>query len=82
MKSFALAAALVTASALGALAQQAPVQLSSAIQTQIRAWVPGVDLTNLTTAQYARIVSLFASPDNLSGGSDPAGQVRAILNAQ
>jgi invasion protein IalB len=82
MKRFALAAALVAATAAGAFAQQSSVPLSSAISTQIMAWVPNADLSNLTNAQYAQIVSLFANSDNLRTGNDPVGQVKVILNAQ
>lgn len=82
MKRIALVTALVAATASGAFAQQAPVQLSSAIQSQILSWVPNADLSSLTNAQYAQIVSLFANSDNLRVGNDPAGQVKVILNAQ
>ncbi len=82
MKSILLASALIVASVTGAVAQTAPVALSSAVQSQILNWVPGADLTNITTSQYAQIVSLFSSSDNLRTGNDPAGQVKAILNAQ
>lgn len=82
MKRIALVTALVAATATGAFAQQSPVQLSSAIQSQILNWVPDADLSNLTNAQYARIVTLFSSSDNLRAGNDPAGQVKVILNAQ
>jgi hypothetical protein len=83
MKNVILAAALVAASAVTASAQEAaPVALSSAIQSQILNWVPDADLSNLTNAQYARLVTLFTSSDNLRSGEDPANQVRVILNAQ
>ncbi len=82
MKSILLASALIVASVTGAVAQTAPVALSSAIQSQIQTWVPGADLSSITTSQYAQIVSLFSSSDNLRAGNDPAGQVKAILNAQ
>lgn len=82
MKRILLATALIAAAATGAVAQTAPVALSSAIATQIEAWVPGADLTSITTSQYAQIVSLFSSSDNLRTGNDPIGQVKAILNAQ
>lgn len=82
MKRILLATALIAAAATGAVAQTAPVALSSAIATQIEAWVPGADLTSITTSQYAQIVSLFSSSDNLRAGNDPIGQVKAILNAQ
>jgi hypothetical protein len=82
MKRIALVTALVAATASGAFAQQAPVELSSAIQSQILTWVPDADLSNLTNSQYARLVSLFASSDNLGAGDNPIGQVKVILNAQ
>lgn len=82
MKSFILASALIAAAATGAVAQTAPVALSSAIESQILTMVPGADLSNLTTAQYAQIVSLFSNSEDLSAGSNPAGAVKAILNAQ
>jgi hypothetical protein len=82
MKRIALATALIAVAATGAFAQQAPVQLSSAIQSQIMTWIPGADLSNLSNVQYAQIVSLFANSDNLSAGNNPAGQVKVILNAQ
>jgi hypothetical protein len=82
MKSLVLAATMIAAVASGAIAQTSTVALSSAIESQIRQWVPGADLTSLTTMQYAQIVSLFASSDNLRTGNDPVGQVKVILNAQ
>ena len=82
MKSLVLASALVAASAFGAFAQEAPVALSSAITAQIMSLVPDADLSNLTNAQYAQLVSLFANSDNLSAGSNPAGAVKAIITAQ
>lgn len=83
MKSFILATALVSASAFSAAAQEAaPVALSSAIQSQILSWVPDADLSNLSTSQYARIVTLFSKSENLRAGEDPAGQIKVILNAQ
>ncbi|MDP3197012.1 hypothetical protein [Tabrizicola sp.] len=83
MKSFALATALVVASAFTASAQEAaPVALSSAIQSQILNWVPDADLSNLTNSQYARIVTLFSKSENLRAGEDPVNQVKVILNAQ
>lgn len=83
MKSLVLAATMIAAVASGAVAQTSSVSLSSAIESQILQWVPNADLSNLTTMQYAQIVSLFASSDNLRAGNDPAGQVKIILsNAQ
>jgi hypothetical protein len=82
MKRFLLASALIAAAATGAVAQTSPVALSSAIQAQIQQWVPGADLSNLTTAQYAQIVSLFSSSENLRAGNDPQGALKVILNAQ
>ena len=82
MKHFILASALIAAAATGAVAQTAPVALSSAIESQILTMVPGADLSNLTNAQYAQLVSLFSNSDDLSAGSNPTGAVKAILNAQ
>lgn len=82
MKRIALVAALVAATASGAFAQQAPVQLSSAIESQILTWIPTADLSNLTNVQYAQIVSLFANSENLHTGNDPVSQIKIILNAQ
>ena len=82
MKHFILASALIAAAATGAVAQTAPVALSSAIESQIMTMVPGADLSNLTNSQYARLVTLFSSSDNLRTGNDPVGAVKVILNAQ
>ena len=82
MKRFILATALVAISAVGVSAQTSSVQVSSAIASQVAALVPGADVSNLTTAQYARLVGLFASTDNLRAGNNPAGAVKVILNAQ
>jgi hypothetical protein len=82
MKRIVLAAALAGAAATGAFAQQATVPLSSAIQSQILAWIPDADLSNLTSAQYAQIVSLFSSSENLRAGNNPSGQVEVILGIQ
>jgi hypothetical protein len=82
MKSFILASALIAAAATGAVAQTAPVALSSAIVSQIQTMVPGADLSNLSNAQYAQFVSLFSNSEDLSAGNNPVGAVKAILNAQ
>ena len=83
MKRIALAAALVAATAAGAFAQQAPVQLSSAIQSEILSVLPSADLSSLTNAQYAQLVTLFADSENTRTPSDTAQGVKAILsNAQ
>lgn len=83
MKNLILVSALVAASAFGAVAQEAPFALSSAIQSQILTLVPSADLSNLTTEQYAQLVGLFSNSDNLRAGSDPAGAIKVILsNAQ
>jgi hypothetical protein len=82
MKRIVLASALVAASAFGAVAQESPVMLSSAIQSQILTMVPGADLSELTTSQYARLVTLFSTSENLRVGNDPAGQIKVILGAQ
>lgn len=82
MKHILLATALITAGAAGAFAQTSPVMLTSAVQSQILTWVPGADLSSLTTSQYARLVYLFSTSENLRTGNDPVGQVRVILGAQ
>jgi hypothetical protein len=82
MKSFVLASALVAASAVGAFAQEAPVALSSAISAQILTLVPDADLSTLSNAQYAQLVSLFSNSENLSAGSNPTGAIQVILGAQ
>jgi hypothetical protein len=83
MKRIALIAALASVTATGAFAQQAPVALSSAIQSQIAMLVPGADLSSLTNAQYAQLVTFFADSENLRTASGTAQGVKAILsNAQ
>jgi hypothetical protein len=82
MKRIVLATALIAASAFGAVAQEAPVMLSSAIQSQILTLVPSADLSGLSNVQYAQLVTLFSNSENLSAGSNPAGAVEAILGAQ
>ena len=82
MKRILLATAIVATTAAGAFAQSTPVMLTSAIEAQVMTYVPGADLSNLTTSQYARLVSLFASSDNLRAGENPTGAVKVILNAQ
>lgn len=59
MKSFALASAFVALSALGAVAQEAPVALPSSISAQILNLGPGADLTALTNVQYAQLGHLL-----------------------
>jgi hypothetical protein len=82
MKHLLLASALIAVSGYAAVAQDAPVPLSAAITAQIMTLVPDADLSSLTNAQYAQLVSLFANSDNLSSGSNPAGAVKAIIGAQ
>jgi hypothetical protein len=82
MKSFVLASALLAATAVAAVAQEAPVALSSAITSQIMTLVPDADLSNLTNVQYAQLVTLFSNSENLSAGSNPAGAIKAIIGAQ
>lgn len=80
MKRIALATALVAATAAGAFAQQSPVPLTSAIQSEILTVLPSADLSNLTTAQYAQIVTFFADRENTRTASGTAQGVEAILN--
>lgn len=83
MKHVILASALVAFSAVGVMAQEAPVALSSAITSQIMTLVPDADLSSLTTAQYAQLVSLFSNSENLSSdGANPARAIEAILGVQ
>jgi hypothetical protein len=82
MKRIILASALVAASAFGAVAQNAPVMLSSAIQSEILTLIPGADLSNLTNAQYAQLVTFFTDSENTRTASGTAQGVKAILNAQ
>lgn len=83
MKRFVLASALVALSAVGAVAQQAPVALPSSIAAQIMTLVPDADLSSLTTSQYAQIVTFFADSENTTTASGTAQGVKAILsNAQ
>jgi hypothetical protein len=83
MKRIALVTALVAATASGAFAQQAPVQLSSAIQSEILSVLPSADLSALTNSQYAQIVTFFADSENTRTASGTAQGVNAILtNAQ
>jgi hypothetical protein len=81
MKRIVLAWTLFSLSALGAIAQNAPVGLSAALQSQILMLVPSADLSSLTNVQYAQLVSLFSNSDNVSAGANPVGAVKAILNA-
>jgi hypothetical protein len=83
MKRIALIAALVAASATGTFAQQAPVALSSAIQSEILAVVPNADLSNLTNSQYAELVTFFINSENTRTAAGTAQGVKSILsNAQ
>ena len=83
MKRIALVTALVAATAGGAFAQQAPVALSSAIQSEILSVLPGADLSALSTAQYAQLTVFFSNSENTRTASDVAQGVQAILsNAQ
>jgi hypothetical protein len=82
MKHLLLASALVAVSGFAAIAQEAPVPLSAALTAQILRLVPDADLSNLTNAQYAQLVSLFSNSENLSSGANPGGAVKAIIGAQ
>jgi hypothetical protein len=82
MKNLLLASVLVAVSGFAAVAQEAPVALSASITSQIMTLVPDADLSNLTNVQYAQLVSLFANSENLSAGSNPAGAIKVIINAQ
>ena len=80
MKRIVLATALVAAAATGAFAQQAPVQLSAALQSEILTVLPSADLSSLTTSQYAQIVSFFDNSENTRTSFGTAQGVKAILN--
>lgn len=82
MKSIALATALVAFSAVGSFAQQAPVALPSSIASQVMAVLPGVDLSSLTNAQYAELVTFFGNNENTRTAADVSQGVKVILNAQ
>ena len=82
MKRIILASAIVAASAFGAVAQEAPVALSSAITSEIVSLVPGADLSNLTNSQYAQLVSCFNDSENLRTRSSATQGIEAILGAQ
>ena len=83
MKRIVLATALVAVTAAGAFAQQAPVALSSAIQSEIMSVLPNADLSNLTNSQYAQIVTFFADTENTNTAWGTAQGVKAIQsNAQ
>ena len=82
MQHLLLASALVFITGFAAVAQEAPVPLSAAITSQILRLVPDADLSSLTNAQYAQLVSLFSNSENLSAGANPAGAVKAIIGAQ
>ena len=82
MKRIVLATALVAASAVGAFAQTSSVALTSAVQSQILTLVPGADLSNLSTSQYARFVTFFSDSENLRTRADVVSEIEIILNAQ
>lgn len=83
MKRILLASALVTASAFGAVAQQASGTLPMGLEAQLLTRVPGIDLSNLTSKQVDRLAALFSNPDDVRNGQDISGAVRSILdNAQ
>mgnify|MGYP006320219097 CR=1 FL=1 len=79
MKRIALVTALVAASVSGAFAQQAPVQLSSAIHSEILSVLPGADLSALTNSQYAQIVTLFDDTENTNTPAGPPHGVKPIV---
>ncbi len=80
MKRIILATALISASAFGAFAQTAPVNLPSSVQSQILTLVPDADLSNLTNSQYAQLVFFFSDSENLNTRAGAAQGVEAILN--
>ena len=82
MKHLLFASALVAVTGFAAAAGEAPVPLSAAIMSQSLRPVPDADLSNLTNAQYAQLVSLFSNSRHLSAGVNPDGAVKAIIGAQ
>jgi DNA-binding transcriptional regulator YbjK len=82
MSRFLIAAALVAASTFGAVAQTAPVPLSSATQSEILNLLPEVDLGSITNAQYAQIVTLFSSSEDRNSDVDTKAALEVILDAQ
>jgi hypothetical protein len=78
MKNLLVTAAVVLASAGAALASTGYTTLPSSDVWQIESVAPNADLSNLTTSQYARFVSLFSESDN--AGNDTAGQIKSILS--
>ncbi|MCU0903605.1 MAG: hypothetical protein MUE83_06990 [Tabrizicola sp.] len=83
MKRIALVSALVAVTAGAAFAQQAPVMLSSAIQSEILTVLPDANLSALTNVQYAQLNAFFSNSENTRTASDVAQGVQAILsNAQ
>lgn len=79
MKRLLATVAVVLVSSGAALASTGYTTLPSNVVWQIQSVVPGADLSNLTTAQYAQFVSLFSSQEAMGGGDDTAGQIKAIL---
>jgi hypothetical protein len=79
MKRLLASVAVVLVSTAASFADTGYNQVSSNIASQVQTLVPGADLSNLTTAQYAQLVSLFSNSDNYGAGEDPAGQIKAIL---
>ena len=83
MKRIALLSALVAVTAGAAFAQQSPVALSSAIQSEILTVLPNADLSSLSNAQYAELTTFFLNSENTRTASDLSQGVKAILsNAQ
>jgi hypothetical protein len=79
MKRLLASVAVVLVSTAASFADTGYNQVTSNIASQVQALVPGADLSNLSTAQYAQLVSLFSNSDNYGAGEDPAGQIKAIL---
>ena len=79
MKRLLATVAVVLVSTSASFADTGYNQVSSNIASQVQMLVPGADLSNLTTAQYAQLVSLFSNSENYGAGEDPAGQIKAIL---
>ena len=85
MKRFIIATALTLAAASSAMATTygasatSAAPISSGMASDIRAFVPNADLSNLTVSQVGQFYGLFSNSENLRAGENPAGAIKAIL---
>ena len=79
MKTLMITTALILATASTAMATVASTALSATTKADVQTFVPGVDLSNLTSAQVAQFNALFVNSDMLRAGENPSGAIRAIL---